>query len=42
MQAVKVYNPPHPGELLRGPHLEPLDQTVKAAAEGLGVNQSAV
>jgi addiction module HigA family antidote len=39
---MKMHNPPHPGEVLRGLYLEPLDLTVKAAAEGLGVSRKAL
>ena len=39
---MKMHNPPHPGEILRGLYLEPCDLTVKAAAEGLGVSRKAL
>ncbi len=32
-----MHNPPHPGEVLRGLYLEPLDLSVTRAAEALGV-----
>ena len=34
-----MHNPPHPGELLRELCLEPLDLTITAAAEALGVSR---
>jgi addiction module HigA family antidote len=34
-----MYNPPHPGEILRGLCLEPLGLTVTQAAAGLGVSR---
>jgi len=34
-----MYNPPHPGEILRKLCLEPLGISVTAAAEGLGVSR---
>ncbi len=37
-----MHNPPHPGEILRDMYLEPLDLTVTAAAEGLGVTRKAL
>jgi addiction module HigA family antidote len=37
-----MHNPPHPGEILRGLYLEPLNLAVKAAAEGLGVSHKAL
>jgi len=39
---MKIHDPPHPGEILRALYLEPLDLTVKAAAEGLGVTRKAL
>jgi addiction module HigA family antidote len=39
---MKMHNPPHPGEVLRELYLKPLDLTVKAAAEGLGVTRKAL
>jgi addiction module HigA family antidote len=36
---VPVYNPPHPGEILRVDYLEPLGLTVTAAARALGVTR---
>ena len=37
--AIPVYNPPHPGEIVRYECLEPLGLTVTRAAEGLGVTR---
>ena len=34
-----MYNPPHPGEVLKALCLEPLNITVTAAAQGLGVSR---
>lgn len=34
-----MHNPPHPGEVLRELCLEPLDLSVTAAAEALGVSR---
>ena len=34
-----MYNPPHPGEIVRYECLEPLGLTVTRAAEGLGVTR---
>ena len=39
---MKMHNPPHPGEILRGLYLEPCGLTVKDAAEGLGVSRKAL
>ena len=36
---MKMYDPPHPGEVLRTLCLEPLGLTVTAAAEALGVSR---
>jgi len=36
---MQMHNPPHPGELIRGLCLEPLELTVTEAAEGLGVSR---
>lgn len=35
----EMYNPPHPGEVLKELYLEPLDLTVTNAAQGLGVTR---
>lgn len=37
-----MHNPPHPGELVRYDCIEPLNLTVTAAAEGLGVSRKAL
>ncbi len=37
-----MYNPPHPGEVLRQLCLEPLNLTVTAAARSLGVSRKAL
>ncbi len=34
-----MYNPPHPGEVLKELCIEPLELTVTAAAEALGVSR---
>lgn len=39
---MKMHNPPHPGEVLRELYLRPLDLTITAAAEGLGVTRKAL
>ena len=39
---MKMHNPPHPGEILRGLYLEPINLTVKDAAKGLGVSRKAL
>ena len=39
---MKMHNPPHPGEVLRELYLKPLDLTITAAAEGLGVTRKAL
>ncbi|WP_353851584.1 HigA family addiction module antitoxin, partial [Microcystis sp. LE19-131.1A] len=36
---MKMYNPPHPGEVLKKLCLEPLNLTVTEAAEALGVSR---
>lgn len=36
---MKMHNPPHPGEVLRGLCLEPLGLSVTQAAEALGVSR---
>ena len=35
----QMHNPPHPGEVIRGLCLEPLELSVTEAAEGLGVSR---
>lgn len=37
--AMKMHNPPHPGEIIRTLCLEPLGLTVTQAAEALGVSR---
>ena len=37
--AIKMHNPPHPGEVLRELCLKPLGLTVTQAAAGLGVSR---
>ena len=37
--AIKMHNPPHPGDVLRELCLEPLGLSVTAAAHGLGVSR---
>lgn len=36
---MQMYNPPHPGEILKGLCLEPLGISVTEAAEALGVSR---
>lgn len=36
---MKMYNPPHPGEIIREDCIKPLGLTVTEAAEGLGVSR---
>ncbi len=36
---MQMYNPPHPGEIIRELCLEPLELTVTRAAEALGVSR---
>ncbi|WP_324238065.1 HigA family addiction module antitoxin [Okeania sp.] len=36
---MKMYNPPHPGEVLKELCIEPLNLTVTEVAEALGVSQ---
>ena len=36
-----MHNPPHPGEVIRGLCLDPLELSVTAAAAGLGVTRKA-
>lgn len=37
---MQMYNPPHPGEIIREFYLEPLGLTVTETAKGLGVNRN--
>jgi antitoxin HigA-1 len=39
---IRQHNPPHPGEVLTGLWMEPLDLTVTAVAEALGVSRKTV
>jgi len=39
---MEIFNPPHPGEIIRHDCLEPLGLTVTAAASGLGVTRKAL
>ena len=36
---MRMYNPPHPGEIIRELYLCPLNLTVTAAAAGLGISR---
>jgi len=36
---IEMFNPPHPGEVLRGLYLEPLGLTVTEASKRLGVSR---
>ena len=37
--AMRMHNPPHPGEIIKSLCLEPLGLTVTAAAKGLGISR---
>jgi addiction module HigA family antidote len=37
---MEMFNPPHPGEIIREDCLKPLNLSVTAAAKGLGVSRS--
>ena len=39
---MEMFNPPHPGEILREDCLKPLRLTVTAAAKGLGVSRGSL
>lgn len=39
---MEMFNPPHPGEIIREDYLTPSGLTVTAAAEGLGVTRMAL
>lgn len=41
-ERIRQHNPPHPGEVLVGLWLEPLELTVTEAAEALGVSRKTV
>ncbi|MBI1294227.1 HigA family addiction module antidote protein [bacterium] len=36
---MKMYNPPHPGEIIKGLWLDPMDISITDAAEALGVSR---
>lgn len=36
---MRMYNPPHPGEVLKELYLDPLDLTITQTAKGLGVTR---
>jgi antitoxin HigA-1 len=36
---MKLYNPPHPGEIIKGLWLDPMDISITDAAEALGVSR---
>jgi len=36
---MRMYNPPHPGEILHGLWLEPMDITISHAAQALGISR---
>ena len=40
--ASRMHNPPHPGEVIKELCLDPLELTVTAAAQGLGVSRRAL
>lgn len=39
---MQMFNPPHPGEIIRELYLEPLGLTVTATARALGVSRNAM
>ena len=39
---MQMFNPPHPGEVIRELYLEPLGLTVTATAKGLGLSRTTV
>ena len=39
---MNMHNPPHPGEILREMYFDPLQMTVTAAAERLGVSRQSL
>jgi len=41
-KSARMANPAHPGEILRELYLEPMDVTITAAAEALGVSRKHV
>lgn len=36
---MKMYNPPHPGEIIKGLWLDPMDISITDASEALGVSR---
>ncbi len=36
---MKMYNPPHPGEIVKGLWLDPMDISITDAAEAMGVSR---
>lgn len=36
---LKMYNPPHPGELIKGLWLDPMGASITAAAHALGISR---
>jgi addiction module HigA family antidote len=36
---MKMYNPPHPGEIIKGLWLDPMDISITDAAEAMGVSR---
>ena len=36
---MKMYNPPHPGEIIKGLWLDPMGATITDAAEAMGVSR---
>ncbi len=39
---MKMYNPPHPGEVLWGLYLEPANMTITDTAKALGITRTAL
>ncbi len=39
---MKMYNPPHVGEILQGLYLEPMGLTITATAKALGITRTAL
>ncbi|OGT23759.1 MAG: addiction module antidote protein, HigA family [Gammaproteobacteria bacterium RIFCSPLOWO2_02_FULL_38_11] len=39
---MNIYNPPHPGELLKEMYLTPISLSITDAAEGLGITRQAL
>ena len=36
---MRMYNPPHPGEIIKGLWLEPMDVSISDAADAMGVSR---